>query len=256
MACRRRVRKAGLLGEEVAVGAQPCTRVGAPAFRSSARCAVADLVVQRHRMPSAVLFHAQRRIRQVEQPKAGDVAVRSPDASSADGRRRAGRSRAASGCCARPRTTFAGSACRRRKPGRSVSDHLPSTGTWFHCQTGCSLTRPRNRRCARRARVTGCGVAVFGLTQVRGVRPRLPGRPKYGQPSFHVIGERPSRRPTELKSIIEKPHHSPAGVSTTPPWCSEGVAWPRVGRAIAERRVLPAPPSGGSPGPCRSPRRG
>jgi hypothetical protein len=43
------------------------------------------------------------------------------------------------------------------------------------------------------------------------------GRPKYGHPSFQVTGESVVRRPTEFASIIEKPHHSPAGVSTMPP---------------------------------------
>ena len=53
---------------------------------------------------------------------------------------------------------------------------------------------------------------------MRGVRPRLPGSPKYGHPSLQVTGESAVNRPTELASIIEKPHHSPARVSTMPPW--------------------------------------
>jgi hypothetical protein len=32
----------------------------------------------------------------------------------------------------------AGSECRRSQPGRSVSDHALSFGTWFHCQTFAS----------------------------------------------------------------------------------------------------------------------
>ena len=54
---------------------------------------------------------------------------------------------------------------------------------------------------------------------MRGVRPRFPGRPKYGQPSFHVTGDSAVSRPTEFPSIIDQPHHSPAGVCTMPPWC-------------------------------------
>jgi hypothetical protein len=59
---------------------------------------------------------------------------------------------------------------------------------------------------------------VLGFTQMRGDRPRLPGSPKYGQPSVHVTGVSVVNRPTELASIIERPHHSPSGVSTMPPW--------------------------------------
>src|SRR5262245_27261204 len=65
----------------------------------------------------------------------------------------------------------------------------------------------------------GCTLETAGFVHTRGVRPRLPGRPKYGQPSFHVTGDNAVSRPTEFASIIEKPHHSPAGVSTMPPWC-------------------------------------
>ena len=99
---------------------------------------------------------------------------------------------------------------------RSVSDHLPATGTWFHCQIGW-------RRAAEKSSlrwygtVGGVVVPVPGFTQMRGDRPRFFGRPKYGQPSDHVTGDSAVRRPTELASIIEKPHHSPAGVSTIPP---------------------------------------
>src|SRR5581483_1462015 len=66
----------------------------------------------------------------------------------------------------------------------------------------------------------GSTCPVFGFTHVEGVRLRLPGRPKYGQPSTHVTGESDVNRPTALWSCIEKPHHSPPGVSTMPPWCS------------------------------------
>ena len=38
----------------------------------------------------------------------------------------------------------AGSACSRRNPGRSVSDHLDSTGTWFHCQAFASYGPPKS----------------------------------------------------------------------------------------------------------------
>jgi hypothetical protein len=61
---------------------------------------------------------------------------------------------------------------------------------------------------------------VFGFTQIDGVRLRFPGKPKYGQPSVHVTGESDVRRPTELWSCMEKPHHSPVPVSTIPPWCN------------------------------------
>ena len=60
---------------------------------------------------------------------------------------------------------------------------------------------------------------VFGFTQTRGVRSRFPESPKYGHPSFHVTGDSAVSRPTEFASIIEKPHHSPLGVRTMPPWC-------------------------------------
>ena len=53
---------------------------------------------------------------------------------------------------------------------------------------------------------------------IRGLRPTLFGSPKYGRPSFHVTGDSAVRRPTEFASIIEKPHHSPVGVSTMPLW--------------------------------------
>ena len=45
---------------------------------------------------------------------------------------------------------------------------------------------------------TLCATAVLGFTQVRGVRPRLPGSPKYGHPSFQVTGDSAVSRPTEL----------------------------------------------------------
>ena len=40
--------------------------------------------------------------------------------------------------------SFAGRACSLRNPGRSVSDHFPSTGTWFHCQTGFSAAAEKS----------------------------------------------------------------------------------------------------------------
>src|SRR5690606_4503667 len=106
-----------------------------------------------------------------------------------------------------------------RYPRRADSDHLLSTGWWFHCHTGCSAGPAKSS--LRRYGACGATCAwTCGLSQVRGDLPRLPGRPKYGQPSCQVTGERKVVRPMDLRSIIEEPHQLPSGACTMPPWCS------------------------------------
>src|SRR5688572_27362249 len=96
----------------------------------------------------------------------------------------------------------AGNACSVRYPGRSASDHAAGSATWLHCHTGLSAAAAKSSLRSYGTEI-GWGPRVFGFTQVRGVRPRFPDRPKYGQPSFHVTGDSAVNLPTELKSIIE-----------------------------------------------------
>src|SRR5690606_7629675 len=81
------------------------------------------------------------------------------------------------------------------------------------------------------------GVSTCGLSQVRGDLPRLPGRPKYGQPSCQVTGDRKVVRPMDLRSIIEKPHQLPSGACTMPPWC-RGTAPSSLSPGLCAEKVV------------------
>ena len=84
--------------------------------------------------------------------------------------------------------------------------------------TPAAAARPRSRRCAGTAppasRRIPCAASPRFAASVRGCRA---GRSTASRRSTSPATA-PSGRPTELASIIEKPHHSPAGVSTMPPW--------------------------------------
>src|SRR5690606_29736174 len=114
----------------------------------------------------------------------------------------------------------------------------PGTGWWFHCHTGDN-DGPSKRSLRDHVARGAASTPGTGLNQVRGLRPRLPGTPKYGQPSCQVSGEMAVVRPMDLRSIIEKPHHCPSGACTIPPWCSGTAPSALAPGLCMEKRVAP-----------------
>src|SRR5690242_13202975 len=69
----------------------------------------------------------------------------------------------------------AASEWRRSLPGFSKSDHLESSGTWFHCHVLRSLGPSKLSSCGN-ATFGSCFTPVLGLIHVLGALRRLPGK--------------------------------------------------------------------------------
>ena len=151
---RRGNRRTAPAPSENRIGAQPDARAS-----RVRRSAALPLLVELDHPSCPRSFHADPRVRSVEERQTRHVAIRHAAVSSSPSRGTGPIERCVSVLRASQRLV-AGSACRRRWPARSASDQ-ESTGTWLHCQMGFSAAPAKSslRRTARSAGAQGFSVS-------------------------------------------------------------------------------------------------